>query len=269
MEFESFEGPGICWPVVRRQAGHELLMLLMGFGDALLTYGRSLMWSDRFPNEGAYQSALSRLRKNGLLVSQRTGPGTPSLFLTEEARARTPAALRPEKRWKRKWPGYWYVLSYDVPEVHKAYRETLRRFLARMHMGCLHKSVWITPDDIRPEYQDLAETAAVEQFSFLLQARTVLGRSTEDVVLTSWPFDRLDMLQSHYCHVSQRNLELLRDGEATPQELTELALQNTRAYLAAMQEDPMLPECLWLPTYCGRKAYKIFKETTRAIARRL
>ncbi len=269
MEFETFDDPGICWPIVRRRAADELLVLLMGFGDALLTYGRSLMWNERFPSEQAYRSALYRLRKKGLLVSRRTSENTPSLFLTDEARSRTPAALQPEKRWRRKWPGYWYVLSYDVPETKKVYRETLRRFLVRMHMGCLQKSVWITPDDIRPEYQDLAETADVERFSFLLQSRTVLGRSTEDVVLKAWPFERLDKLQEYYCRISRRNLEILRNDTATPQELTELAVENTQAYLAAMQDDPMLPESLWLPTYRGREAYKLFKETTQAIARRL
>ena len=50
------------------------------------------------------------------------------------------------------------------------YRNVLRQFLKAQRMGCFQKSVWITPTDIRPQYADLKEAAAVEVFACLFEA---------------------------------------------------------------------------------------------------
>ena len=42
-------------------------------------------------------------------------------------------------------------------------------------MGCLQKSVWVSPRDIRPEHDDLVKGIRVNFYAYLFEATTVLG----------------------------------------------------------------------------------------------
>lgn len=178
MQWESFHHPDWSLPVVRRRAAEEWLDLLSDVGELLATGGRSLIWKSSYPNRTAYNNAMYRLRGAGLAVNAQSAGKLPVLKLTEEGRKCLPLYYRPESQWNSKWNGIWYMLVFDVPEKERRYRDSLRRFLKRLRMGCLQKSVWITPRDIRPEYNDLEKVANVYSVSYLLESRTVLHRET-------------------------------------------------------------------------------------------
>ena len=146
MEFRSFfHNPDVSLPVVRRRATEELLQFIASFGAMLATRGRSLMWTDWSPSRPAYDSAVWRLRKSGLIASCKEGGYGATLELTDAGESRLGEAHKPMKLWQTKWNEIWYVLAYDVPEEEREYRDALRGFLARMRMGCLQRSVWVTP----------------------------------------------------------------------------------------------------------------------------
>ncbi|MBN1268962.1 MAG: hypothetical protein JXB04_05200 [Kiritimatiellae bacterium] len=269
MRFRPYHNPNLSLPVVRRRVSEEFLQLLMETGDVLATRGRCLTWSSCWDNRQAYGGVLRRLRKAGLVVERRGKDNEPMLTLTDKAASRVPIECRPERYWKYKWNGLWYVLTYDVPESNRAYRNVLRGFLTRLRMGWLHRSVWVTPRDIRPEYDDLVRGAAVGRYAFLLEAETVLGQSPLEVVEGAWDMDRLQQIQHWYHQVFAENLERLRTADVPEEELVELARDEMSAYLSAMQEDPLLPRVLWPPGYRGEAAYRLHKAFVREVARRL
>jgi phenylacetic acid degradation operon negative regulatory protein len=144
-------------------------------------------------------------------------------------------------------------MMYDIPEVDKRYRNELRKFLKRMRMGCLQKSVWVTPRDIRPEFDDLAKAASLGGFAYLFEARTVLGLPSRRVVEDSWNFDRLFLLQEHYCKVVQKNVQQLQAAQYSNEELSQLMRLAVDAYHSAFCEDPLLPVALLPANYLGRE----------------
>ncbi len=268
MKWEKFYHPDLSLPVVRRRVGDELLDLFFGLGELALTRG----WSAISPDErerATYYSAVYRLKKKGLVVSKGDHFRRPVFALTETGEAYSSIIRRPEKAWNRKWGGRWYVLLYDVPETKRAYRNTLRVFLKRMRMGCLQKSVWVTPSDIRPEYSDLVEGAQVDKYAHLLEARTVLGQSSLEVVRMAWDFEALGLSQSRYCEVFRKNLFHLKKGDVEPSELMRLAREEGEAYYAVMEQDPLLPRTLWLSGYLGEKVYRIHRQMLQAIRKKL
>ena len=189
MNWEKFHHHDWSLPVVKRRISEEWIDFMSDVGDLLASNGRSLDWNSSYPSQAAYRSAMSRLRKKGLLArADRTGK-LPHLHLTEAGKNHLPAYHRPDKLWNTRWDGIWYVIIFDVPEKERQYRDTLRRFLKQLHMGCLQKSVWVTPHDIRPEYDDLEQAANVQAISYLLESRTVLHRETSDIVENSWNFE--------------------------------------------------------------------------------
>lgn len=269
MKFKPFHHPDLSLPVIRRRAAEEFLEALLVLGRAMATRGRSLTWNHSFPSQEAYWSALYRLRRMGLVVTKRGRGRTPILTLTEKGSARVPDACKPERFWRRKWHGYWYILVYDVPERDRAHRAALRGFLSKMRMGCLQRSVWVSPDDIRPAYQDLVEAAGVASYAFLFESKTVLGRGHEEVVRTAWPFDKLESAQRRYCEVYEENLDLLVSRGAQPAELLRLAREEMSAYRSAMEGDPLLPMALWPHDYEGRRVYDLHCRFLAELGKRL
>ena len=223
----------------------------------MATQGRSLTWSHTFPTDQAYRTAISRMRKNGLLIKVYPKDALPRLILTDSAKDTLPAYQRPEKFWNTKWNGIWYTLIFDVPEKERIYRDTLRRILRKMRMGCLQRSVWITPQDIRPEYTDLEKTAAIGTVAYLLESRTVLHLDQQEMVQNAWNFDRLHQLQSRYINVFTDNLKQLEKPIHSETELMDLLHQESDAYIQAMQFDPLLPKTLHPSNYLGPKVWSL------------
>jgi len=270
METRSFfHHPDVSLPVVRRRVAQQLLELLGLFGEAALTRGRSLTWNHSFPSRHAYHAAVGRLRKLGLVVDRPVGDGRTVLALTAAGEERLPAACRPEPLWRARWNGLWYVLVYDVPEGRRRYRNALRNFLERMRMGCLQRSVWVSPRDIRPEYDDLKQAAGVDTVSFLFEARTVLGQKARDIVRTAWDFRRLQQIQAWYIDIYTEALARVAADALSEDELIDLSEEELTAYLTAMAEDPLLPRKLCPSDYCGRDAYRLHRKLTTEIGRRL
>lgn len=237
-------------------------------GDILVTNGRSLLWNHSYPSQTAFNMAMTRLRKSGLVVQYKDDAQLPRLELTDAGRESLPQYHNPMKQWDTKWRGIWYVLIFDVPESERHYRDNLRRFLKRIHMGCLQKSVWVTPRDIRPEYDDLEQAANVHAVSYLFEAKTVLQMDTMEIVENAWDFDRLLELHERYLSVYQKNLKLL-DADHVNDALMLLLNQEAEAYVQCMQRDPLLPSPLLPRNYLGKKVYQLHSSIRNGIAQAL
>ena len=269
MHFRKFHNPNICIRVIRRRVIDELLQLFVTYIEMSATRAKSFAWNNSFPSRESYRMAVYRLRRAGLIAYRRSSDNEGVISIMPDAKARMPEVYKPEKFWKTKWKGVWYVMVYDVPEKNRRYRDTLREFLFRMRMGCLQKSVWVTTRDIRPEYDDMARAAAISQYAFLFQAQTVLGQRPMEIVEAAWDFDRLEEVQLWYCEVYGDNLGRVLSGKLTRQGLEYLAREEMSAYLSVMEGDPLLPEELLPRRYHGMSVYALHKKMIKAIGKRL
>lgn len=231
--------------------------------------GWGLLNRSCYPNQAAYLNAVSRLRKSGLIVKRIDDGSTPRLFLSDTGKGVLPDYFHPEKYWNRKWNKIWYLLVYDVPEVDRKYRNVLRQFLKRMRMGCLQQSVWVTPNDIRPEFDDLATAASVGAFAYLFEAKTVLGLPSRKVVEDAWNFDRLNRFQSRYCNVAAQNIVRLEQGHGTAAELAALMRMAVDAYHGVFIEDPLLPLALYPFGYQGKIVLKLHRKLLSGINKQI
>lgn len=269
MKWQSFHHPDLSLPVIRRKAGEELVSLLGGVAAMVLSRGASEIYAHCYPNRTAYHNSISRLKKKGLIIQSKTDGSMPELYLTREGKELLPPCFDPERYWDKKWNRWWYILMFDVPERDRAYRDTLRAFLKRERFGCLQRSVWVTPRDVRPEYDDLDRAAAVDSIAYLFEARTVLGYGNQSVVEGAWNFDRIHEVHQRYLSFAASNFSLLQDGDHTDGDLVELLRLEDQAYCQAMSIDPLLPSELLPDGYLGRQVYARHKELQRGIAGRL
>ena len=267
--WKAFHHPDISLPVVRRRIGIDLLEMLDIFGDVAVHGAWAFLQNRSYPNRTAYTQAVNRLSKQGLIVKKQ-GLDAPKLKISEEGAGRLDAYMQPERRWSRKWNGIWYLLLYDIPEVNRSYRNVLRQFLKKQRMGCFQKSVWITPYDIRPQYADLDEGAAIGSFACLFEARTVLGMPAKNVVRESWDFDRLYEIHRRFLDVYSENLEILqRAGVPDLNMLMRLAAEEIDAFRSAFVQDPLLPGQLLPHDYVGKEVYDLHLRVTNEIRLKL
>ncbi|VGO21506.1 PaaX family transcriptional regulator C-terminal domain-containing protein [Pontiella sulfatireligans] len=269
MDWKSFHHPDWSLPVVKRRLSEEWIDYMSDVGKMLATNGRSLMWDSTYPSQTAYKMAMSRLRKAGLMAYHKNDGKLPLLKLTPQGRQSLPIYFQPDQLWDTKWNGIWYMLIFDVPEKERHYRDTLRGFLKRLRMGCLQKSVWITPRDIRPEYDDLERVANVHAIAYLLESRTVLHRETAEIVDNAWKFDRLQELHERYLSVFEKNLQFLAEVDHDEEALMNLLYQEAEAYIQCMRPDPLLPSALLPKQYLGKKVFKLHQQMRNAIAHAL
>lgn len=235
-------------------------------GEMMGTRGARLDWSHTYPSDTAYRMAASRLKKAGLIVKREEGAGLPSLRITDKGKAALPAYHAPHQQWDTKWNHIWYVLIFDVPEKERPYRNVLRAFLKHLQMGCLQKSVWVTPRDIRPEYDDLQQAANVHAISYLLESRTVLHRETDEIVGDAWDFRTLETLHERYLAVYGENLAQLETASFDLDSLIALLRQESEAYVMCMRNDPLLPNELHPIGYLGKKVYALHQTVRRVLA---
>ncbi len=266
MNWKSFHHPDWSLPVVRRRAAEEWIDILCGVGEVLATRGKSILWSKSFPNQAAYHNAMTRLRKKGLIVRADEKGHLPHLVATRAAKNAQPAYHRPEKFWNAHWNGIWYMLIFDVPEKERHYRDTLRKFLKQLRMGCLQRSVWITPRDVRPEYDDLEKAASVNTVAYLLESKTVLHQDQQEMVQNAWDFTRLHELHNRYLEVFTENMEQLCRPSHTKEDLMDLLYQEAEAYIQAMRLDPLLPAQLHPKDYLGLHVWTLHAQLRTKIA---
>jgi phenylacetic acid degradation operon negative regulatory protein len=268
MGFLPFDGPSISWPLVRRRAAEDLLYWFDCYVTLLRTNGKRISPGACYEDKKSYYAAVYRLRKAGLLTPTTPGRGG-SILLTETGLNALAPYARPKRYWKRRWNGRWFLLVYDVPEEERQYRDVLRRFLREHRMGELQRSVYVTPHDIRPLYEDLAKATGIRGYAMLFETHSVLAMHDEQVVTSAWDFDLLDSRQAYYCRTAAANLDQLISGPYTRTELESLARDELQGYRLAMVDDPLLPEKLLPRTYLGKKVFRLHTKMVKAIAERL
>ena len=256
---------GISPGILRRRICAELVDLMGLAIEGVVTRGKAWTWNRSWPRMTAYHQALYRLRRDGLITQRDGGAGAPTMELTSKGCQHVSAEIMPELFWNKRWDGCWYVLMYDVPERERRYRNALNRFLTRMRMGCLQKSVFVSVRDIRPLFYDLDIAAAVAEYANLFEARTVLGQSDAAVVTRAWNFEGLRKIQASYIETCQSRLR--RPSAVTPfLALPDILHAELTEYRAAMQGDPLLPKPLWPSDYLGPQVTAMFRRRIRRLA---
>jgi len=102
----------------------------------------------------AARALLSRMRRHGLLVTERRGRNVDYRLAGDFARGfervRDQVMAQPTE-----WSGRYHALLYQVPEQHRSFRDELRRTAVLSGYGILQQGVLIAPTDRRDPLSSL------------------------------------------------------------------------------------------------------------------
>jgi len=107
--------------------------------------------------EGSLSRAIWELKKRGYLEEVEI-KGERQLKITSKGRLRLI-----KKKILKNWDGYWRIIAFDIEERRRETRDVLRSKLR--FLGCMpiQKSVWITPNDISADLEELFDILDIEE----------------------------------------------------------------------------------------------------------
>jgi phenylacetic acid degradation operon negative regulatory protein len=141
-------------------------------------------------DEGAARSALSRLKKRGVLVSDRTN-GSAAYRLDpalEDVFAEGDERIFGHRRAEPGDP--WVLAAFSVPESQRHLRHRLRKVLVGRGFGTVGAALWIAPEHVLPHLRHELEREGLTDFVELFRAEP-LDADARAKVADWWDLDAL------------------------------------------------------------------------------
>jgi phenylacetic acid degradation operon negative regulatory protein len=100
-------------------------------------------------SDSAARAALSRLTRNGLLVTSKSGRRTFSRLSSRAAAILDDGARRIFSfgAANQPWDGMWSLVAFSIPEDNRAARDALRKQLRWLGFAPLYDGLWLSPRD--------------------------------------------------------------------------------------------------------------------------
>ena len=100
-------------------------------------------------SDSAARAALSRLTRNGLLVTSKSGRRTFSRLSSRAATILDDGARRIFSfgAANQPWDGMWSLVAFSIPEDNRAARDALRKQLRWRGFAPLYDGLWVSPRD--------------------------------------------------------------------------------------------------------------------------
>jgi phenylacetic acid degradation operon negative regulatory protein len=141
-------------PIATAQPPPRLLLTLLGDywwqrTEPLPTAAIVALLAEFGVTDAAARAALSRLTRNGLLVTSKAGRRTSARLSPRAAAILDDGARRIFSfgAASEPWDGMWSLVAFSIPEDNRAARDALRKQLRWLGFAPLYDGLWVSPRD--------------------------------------------------------------------------------------------------------------------------
>lgn len=213
-------------------------------------------------SDSAARAALSRLTRNRLLVTSKSGRRTFVRLSDRAARILDEGARRIFSfgSTTRPWDGAWSLVAFSIPEHNRSARDALRKQLRWLGFAPLYDGVWVSPRDHATEVvQRLTELGITTATAF--RATTAPGISLEGLPQRAWDLENLQAKYDHFIASAAALRDRILAGQVSPVAALVARTQVMDEWRAFPGLDPDLPNEL-LPAAWPRSAARELFITT-------
>jgi len=244
-------------------------MIFTIYGDYIRHYGNHIwvgslirLVKEFGHNEQAVRVAVSRMVKQGWLVSEKQGSKSFYSLTPRGVERMEEAARRIYKSTPHDWDGKWRTLMYTIPEDKRQIRDELRKELTWSGFGNLSNGVWISPNPLEKEAERLIEAYEIEEYVDFFVGEYHGPKQDQSLVERAFPLEELqeryetfitDYSRQYIVHQSQLQL-----GEMTDEQCVVERTMLVHEYRKFLFTDPGLPQGLLPDAWSGHHAALLF-----------
>jgi phenylacetic acid degradation operon negative regulatory protein len=209
-------------------------------------------------DEPAVRSAISRLKRRGILQSRRYG-GSAGYQLSAEALAiLREGDARIFRRRRATLADGWVLAVFSVPESERHRRHVLRSELTRLGFGMVAPGVWIVPAHPQDTTAETLRRLELDAYADLFRADHLAFGDPTDKIRRWWDLDELERQYESFIRAHEPTLR--ESGAGPPGEKEAFA-----AYVRVLTDwrrlpylDPGLPAELLPDGWVGIRAADLF-----------
>ena len=211
-------------------------------------------------SDSAARAALSRLTRNGLLVTSRTGRRTFVRLSSRAADVLDDGARRIFSFGASgaPWDGQWSLVAFSIPEDHRAVRDELRKALRWLGFAPLYDGLWVAPRDQASEVMARLKELGISTATAFRAAAIPSGGAASEIPARAWDLAGLRERYEEFIAFAG----LLRDqtvaGEITPMDALVARTRVMNEWRAFPAMDPDLPDELLPPAWPRAAARELF-----------
>ncbi|MGO4144268.1 PaaX family transcriptional regulator C-terminal domain-containing protein [Paenarthrobacter sp. YAF11_1] len=220
------------------------------------------------------RTALGRLRKKDVVL-QETRAGVPGFTLTEGAatmlargdrRIYNPRSMSPSDPW--------CLLSFSIPETEREKRHQLRRRLHWIGCGTVAAGLWICPDSLRGEVEEILTDLSLRDMATIFVTETpMVGGNLREAASKWWDLGAVAALHRDFI---REHGPASANGAAVPTPHGRMVEPSAEAFATYVQcidrwriipyLDPGLPVAFLPEDWPGAEGTALFRRTVAAFA---
>ena len=213
-------------------------------------------------SDSAARAALSRLTRNGLLVTSRSGRRTFARLSSRAAGILDDGARRIFSfgAQAEPWDGMWSLVAFSIPEDNRAARDALRKQLRWLGFAPLYDGLWVSPrDHAAGVVSDLKELGITTATAFRATAVPGTGNAfSPHIPARAWDLAGLRQRYEHFTGFAERLRDRTAAGKVPPMDALVARTRVMDEWRAFPALDPDLPAELLPPAWPRAGARELF-----------
>jgi phenylacetic acid degradation operon negative regulatory protein len=232
--------------------------------NLLENYYRSLGISPtKYTKHNFYQLIWENLKTNN--IEKIIKNGEVFFELTRQGKEKITTKFPLLSLQKEPWDKKWRIAIYDIEEINKSTRESLRYKLKELGFAQLQKSVWVTPHDFLKDIHDFLETNNLLLEVILIETKNFFIEDIKELANKLWKLEELNNLYKEiYLTLNQE--DVTKNGhnkKSTILKQTGDRIKNSENVKEMIIEtfltDPYLPKELLPHDWLGEKVRELVK----------
>ncbi|WAJ46618.1 PaaX family transcriptional regulator [Mycobacterium sp. Aquia_216] len=213
----------------------------------------------------AARSAVSRLKRRGVLLSERHGGVAGYSVSASTLEVLAEGDVRIFERRRATVEDGWVVVVFSVPESERDKRHSLRSSLTRLGFGTVAPGVWLAPGNLADETRHALQRRGLFEYVDIFRGEYLAFSDLRSKVHVWWNLEELAEL---YAEFLQRYRSALYRSSAegfSSEEAFQTYVQMLTQWRQLPYRDPGLPLSLLPPAWNGEAAGELFGELNKIL----
>ena len=195
--------------------------------------------------EAAARSAVLRLKRKGILASQRLGRRTFYWMASAGMQQLNIGGFRFSLPSEKAWDGTWTIVVYSIPEEQRCLRDALRNSLKWWGFGSLAPGTWISTRVLLPEIENDLRELGVWEYVSVFKSEHLGPKDPSAIVAKVFPeLDTLEASYRDYIAKANKVLHSLETGLLDDEVCFATRMHNLWEIYSVAKDDPILPPTL-------------------------